>query len=223
MNRKAKTLSNQALKLIETTRFRMGVSEFIHAFIDEWAYLQTGLYKPSRPIPEDLASTAKELSQLLAGAMRADPTNDVMGYVFCDSGFYKRGTDFYPTPREVSKLMTALIQPSGAGGSNEYSEICCGTGSITLAWLEDRMVKQGLDAMKDVQLYLEDVDPVMVKACMLQLLYYFETRGVSPALLHLDAVNTITRRYGGVSYYAYAPTQMKQEKPVREPAACSAV
>ena len=40
MNPAAKAHLNQAMNLIESTRYRMGVSQFLTAFIDEWAFHQ---------------------------------------------------------------------------------------------------------------------------------------------------------------------------------------
>ncbi len=50
----------------------MGTSRFVEAFIDQWAYLQTGLY-PAKEIPEELQPVAFELSHVLSAAISATP------------------------------------------------------------------------------------------------------------------------------------------------------
>lgn len=51
MSPETQQLTSKALSLIEQSRYRMGTSRFVEAFIDQWAYLQTGLYpaKVNRP------------------------------------------------------------------------------------------------------------------------------------------------------------------------------
>ncbi|MDF5409855.1 restriction endonuclease subunit M, partial [Vibrio parahaemolyticus] len=44
MSPETQQLTSKALSLIEQSRYRMGTSRFVEAFIDQWAYLQTGLY-----------------------------------------------------------------------------------------------------------------------------------------------------------------------------------
>lgn len=123
MNPAAKAHLNQAMNLIESTRYRMGVSQFLTAFIDEWAFHQTGLYPCKNVIPGDLEETAIALSKSLSAAMHADPVSDVLGYVLSEAGFHQKGTSFYPTPTDVSDLLQALI---GGEEGNTFYEPCCG-------------------------------------------------------------------------------------------------
>ena len=80
----------------------MGTSAFVEAFIDQWAYLQTGLYPPANTIPDELQPVAIELSHVLSAAMKQDPTSDVIGYVLSMSGFHKKGTNYFPTPQGLA-------------------------------------------------------------------------------------------------------------------------
>ncbi|HBM8645764.1 TPA: restriction endonuclease subunit M, partial [Escherichia coli] len=52
MSPETQQLTSKALSLIEQSRYRMGTSRFVEAFIDQWAYLQTGLYPAKEEIPE---------------------------------------------------------------------------------------------------------------------------------------------------------------------------
>lgn len=214
MNDNARQLTRQALSLIETARYRMGVSRFIAVFIDHWAYQQTGLYSPSEAFPDDLGAAASKLSHLLSSAMKADPTSDILGYILSESGFYKQGTQFYPTPPEVARLM-AQINLADAPRSSEFYEPCCGTGINTIHWLERVLETRGAAGIESVHLHLEDVDRLMVKGCMLQLFHYFDSRGVSPASMNIVALNTITRKPMGVAYYATA-MPVEREQPSSE-------
>lgn len=111
-------LANKALTLIEQARYRMGTSAFVEAFIDQWAYLQTGLYPPANTIPDELQPVAIELSHVLSAAMKQDPTSDVIGYVLSMSGFHKKGTNYFPTPPGVGRLLSQLV---GSTPSADFS------------------------------------------------------------------------------------------------------
>lgn len=204
MNDNARQFTRQALSLIETARYRMGVSRFIAIFIDHWAYQQTGLYSPSETLPSDLGVAASKLSHLLSSAMKADPTSDILGYILSESGFYKQGTQFYPTPPEVARLMAQINLADAPRSDVEFYEPCCGTGINTIHWLERVLETRGAAGIESAHLHLEDVDHLMVKGCMLQLFHYFDSRGVSPASMNIVALNTITRKPTGVAYYATA-------------------
>ncbi|MFC6674058.1 restriction endonuclease subunit M [Marinobacterium aestuariivivens] len=198
----ARDLTKQALDLIETSRYRLGVSRFITQFIDHWAFQQTGLYPPSEEMPNELGQTACEISHLLSAAMNADPTSDILGYVLSESGFYKQGTQFYPTPPEVARLMALMTFDEPQQDGLHFYEPCCGTGINTIVWLERLLESRGPEGIAEAKLYLEDIDRLMVKGCMLQLMHYFESRQVSPALMSIVALNTISRQPSGVAYYA---------------------
>lgn len=215
MNDNARQLTRQALSLIETARYRMGVSRFIAVFIDHWAYQQTGLYSPSEAFPDDLGAAASKLSHLLSSAMKADPTSDILGYILSESGFYKQGTQFYPTPPEVARLMAQINLADAPRSDSEFYEPCCGTGINTIHWLERVLENRGAAGIESVHLHLEDVDRLMVKGCMLQLFHYFDSRGVSPASMNIVALNTITRKPMGVAYYATA-MPVEREQPSSE-------
>lgn len=96
MSPETQQLISKALSLIEQSRFRMGTSRFVEAFIDRWAYLQTGLYPAKEEIPAELQPVAFELSHVLSVAMKRDPTSDVLGYVLSMSGFHKRAPITFP-------------------------------------------------------------------------------------------------------------------------------
>ena len=202
MNPAAKAHLNQAMNLIESTRYRMGVSQFLTAFIDEWAFHQTGLYPCKNVIPADLEETAIALSKSLSAAMHADPVSDVLGYVLSEAGFHQKGTSFYPTPTDVSDLLQALI---GGEEGNTFYEPCCGTSINAILWMEGMLQKHGPDALADSELTLEDIDPLMVKCSMLQLVHYLASRQVTPKALNVIGVDVITRRLTGVAYYAERP------------------
>lgn len=189
----------QALRLIEQARYRLGVHRFISLFIDHWAFQQSGLYPPTEAIPADLESVAKELSHALSMAMMSDPTSDILGYVLSESGFYKQGTSFYPTPPEVAKLMSAMTSDGPRVG--QFYEPCCGTGINTIHWLEHLAETRGFEAIEQAELCLEDVDPLMIKGCMLQLLHYFASRGVTPLRMSIVGINTLSRKESGIAYY----------------------
>ncbi|MND15719.1 hypothetical protein D3C80_59500 [compost metagenome] len=196
-------LTNKALALIEQARYRMGTSAFVEAFIDQWAYLQTGLYPAANTIPDELQPVAIELSHVLSAAMKQDPTSDVLGYVLSMSGFHKKGTNYFPTPPEVGRLLSQLV---GAAPAAELYEPCCGSGINAIQWMENLLETQGTEAVGHASIYLEDIDRLMVKCCMLQLFHYFEARNVSPKMLSIVGIDTLSRRPTGIGYYAQQRT-----------------
>lgn len=192
-------LLRKASTLIEETRYRFGTRKFLYLFIDTWAFKQTGLYEPQEQMPAELEEVAAELSKVLSTAMRSDPTADVLGFLLSEFRFDQKGTNFFPTPPEIGQLMVRLV---GESGSRTFYEPCCGTGGNTLQWLEERCETHGPAGIKDASLLLEDVDPMMVKCCLLQLLFYFESRNASPARLSIVGVNVLTRCPVGIAYHA---------------------
>lgn len=194
----------KASRLVDQTRFRYGTRKFLYLFIDTWAFKQTGLYAPIEKMPEDLEEVAIELSQVLSQAMRADPLVDVLGLLLSEFRFDQKGTSFFPTPPEIGQLMARLV---GVAPGNTFYEPCCGTGGNTLQWLEGLLETKGPDAVRAASLLLEDVDPLMVKCSMLQLMHYFEARDVSPASLIIVGVDVLTRRPAGIFYHATAQAE----------------
>lgn len=207
MNPVTTALLRKASSLVEQTRFRYGTRKFLYLFIDTWAFKQTGMYEPREKMPDDLEEIAIELSQVLSQAMRADPLVDVLGLLLSEFRFDQKGTSFFPTPPEIGQLMARLV---GVAPGNTFYEPCCGTGGDTLQWLEGLLETQGTDAVRAASLLLEDIDPLMVKCSMLQLLHYFETRDVSPASLSIVGVDVLTRRPAGIVYHATARAEQAE-------------
>lgn len=201
LNSTTAALLRKASALVEQTRFRIGAREFLYLFIDTWAFRQTGMYEPKRRFPPDLDGIAIQLSDVLAQALRGEPTADVLGALLSEFRFDQKGTNFFPTPPEIGKLMARIV---GQTDSRTFYEPCCGTGGIALQWLEGLYEVQGRDGIKAASLLLEDVDPMMVKCSLLQLLFYFESRDASPAQMSVVGVDVLTRRSVGVAYFATA-------------------
>lgn len=208
MNPTTTIFVNKALSLIESTRYRMGVIEFCKAFIDNWAYQQTGLYPPASEMPEEIRPIAVELSNVLSKAIKADPTGDILGIILSGCGFDKRGTDYFPTPPELANLLAKLC---GVDENNvSLYEPCCGSGSIAINWMENVLESKGKEALSAAEIFLEDIDPLMVKCSLLQILFYLEERGASLNTLSISTINVLSRKAMGVAYYATATTQTEQ-------------
>ncbi|EAB9607387.1 MULTISPECIES: restriction endonuclease subunit M [Gammaproteobacteria] len=202
MSPEALKLTSKALSLIELSRYRMGTSRFVEAFIDQWAYLQTGLYPSKEEIPKELQPVAFELSHVLSAAMKRDPTSDVLGYVLSMSGFHKKGTNYFPTPPEIGRLLSLI---TGAQSSADFYEPCCGSGINAIHWMENLIDNKGPKALTKASIYLEDIDPLMVKSCMLQLFHYFESRNTTPKKLSIVGIDTLSRQTKNIAYYAEKP------------------
>ena len=192
MHTKTKQLIAEALKIIEGTRYRLGTTEFMLMFIDRWAYEQTGMYPPAKTLPEELQQESAMLSQILHEAMLFEPTADVLGYILSQLNFDKRGTSYFPTPPDVAALLSRL---GGLSNGSKIYEPCCGTGVITIRELENR------NSIKNTSLLLEDIDPIMVKCTMLQLIHYFQSRNESPKEMHLSCVDVLSRNKNKIHYH----------------------
>ncbi len=195
---------SKAMELIETARYRIGVSEFVEAFIETWSYQQSGLYPPAKHIPPDLTETAMELAALLSSTMLAAPTGDVLGILMSEVGFSKRGTNFYPTPPEIGQLMAELISGAETKSSKElqHYEPCCGSGINSLLWLEQQLLERGEAGVGDVSLSLEDIDRLMVRCAMLQLTHYLAARDVVIKSFSIVGIDSLSRATRGIAYYA---------------------
>jgi hypothetical protein len=202
MSPETQKLVSKALSLIEQSRYRMGTSQFVEAFIDQWAYLQTGLYPANEEIPEELHPVAFELSHVLSAAMKRDPTSDVLGYVLSMSNFHKKGTNYYPTPPNIGRLLSRIV---GSQSSADFYEPCCGSGINAIHWMEILIEDKGLKALAETSIYLEDIDPLMVKCCMLQLFHYLDSRDATPKKLSIVGIDTLSRRTKNITYYAEKP------------------
>ncbi|KAB0589160.1 N-6 DNA methylase [Edwardsiella anguillarum] len=202
MSAQLAALRAKAISLIEQSRYRMGTNRFIEAFIDNWAYLQTRLYPPQEVIPDELNSVAIELSHTLSSTMKLYPTNDALGYILSMFGLHHKGTSYFPTPPEVGLLLSQLVNNRDG---NDFYEPCCGSGINTIQWMENRIKESGTEAIRHLSINLEDIDPLMIKSCLIQLLHYFESRDVTPRSLSIVCINTISRQTKGVSYYAEQP------------------
>ncbi len=80
-------LLKQAVNLIHDGDRYYGHGRFFHEFIDDWAYHQTGLYKPSRPLKDEVTTISYELSNTIREAWEAVPGEDFIGHVIEDQFF----------------------------------------------------------------------------------------------------------------------------------------
>lgn len=198
-NSQALALVNQALSLTEQARYRLGTARFVTLFIEHWAYLHSGLYPASDVIPEDLTPVAVEMSHLLSKAMFLEPAGDAIGYLLSNTDFHKKGTNYFPTPPELSKLLSALVNVDNNTGYSFY-EPCCGTAVNAIHWMERLVEEQGTAALSRVEIYLEDIDRLMVRASLLQLAHYFSHHKIIPKLVQITAINTLSRDTKGMYY-----------------------
>lgn len=199
MKREFAQLMKDAAKLVESTRYSLGTSSFLDAFIDDWAYQQSKLYPPRSNVLGDLRPISMKLSYVMSEAIREHPFSDAFGVLLSSFGFHKQGTNFYPTPPEVSRLISLI---SCSGMPKSYYEPCSGTGINALIWIDNFIEKHGADALKDVTITLEDIDPLMVKSSFIQLINYFDVINVSPKSLSIECIDVLSRKPKNILYYA---------------------
>jgi hypothetical protein len=142
-------------------------------------------YTAKEEIPAELQPVAFELSHVLSAAMKRDPTSDVLGYVLSMSGFHKRAPITFPLLQRLALDVThywltvlgRLMSP-------------CGSGINAIHWMENLIENHGPEALREASIYLEDIDPLMVKCCMIQLFHYFESRNTTPKMLSIVGIDT---------------------------------
>lgn len=196
---------NNAIQIVEGFRYSMGVNQFIENTINCWAYHQTGVYPPvlSKDWSEEANSGAIAVSIQLSAAMMADPLSDALGWFLSETGYYKVANNFYPTPPEVAKLLASLVGGTVERTKYSHYEICAGTGILTLSYLDEILSKEGAEALNKVTLVLEEINPLIVKCCLIQLLHYLDAKNVRIGGFKLEAVNTLTRASTGLVYFAH--------------------
>lgn len=200
---------DRALSIVEEARYKTGIMEFVSHFFDYWAFKQTNLYQPSEDPEHKIEELFIRLSDCLAEGARFNPESDIFGRFLSQCQFKNRGTEFYPTPESVANLMSQIILNNSEECSNQsdktYYEPCVGTGVNVIAWLST-MQGKGYK-VSELTLYLEEIDRVVIKACFMQLMFYFEAINEWPRFISLNCIDSITRRSNGIAYVGSGITQ----------------
>ncbi|WP_299021252.1 hypothetical protein [uncultured Photobacterium sp.] len=200
---------SSALNIIEKWRYRFSMDSAFSHFILEWAFRHSELYPVSRPEFENDAfnSVAIELSHELSRLMATgyhDPIGDLLG----EMGIYKH-QQFFPTPAEVSRLLSSL-----AGGRvYDFYEPCLGTGSITMARIEDTYLSRIDDdnPLKGCRYICEELNPVNCAAAYIQILHkldYLERIYGKPAVpdeIMIANIDVLSRKPGRQHYLLQSP------------------
>ncbi|HCV04107.1 MAG TPA: restriction endonuclease subunit M [Pseudoalteromonas sp.] len=201
---KAQPFIKQALKLIEQCRFRYGTQSFFSDFIDHWAFQQSGLYPPAKPMPDDLKPLCFELSNVLSEALKLAPSDDVFAPILCELGASKRGGNYFPTPPHIADLMAALVGDPSQYSKDSYYEPCCGTGVLALKWLHNRYMNGGIESLECVSVHLEDIDSLMVKCAFIQIIHFLSNINGKVKELRIERMDTLSMKSMGLLYYATA-------------------
>lgn len=84
----------------------------------------------------------------------------------------------FMTPHDISKLC-AMITVSLRKPEGNICEECCGTGSMILAQLQEIHSQYGRDGIAGMSLYLNDIDPTLLKIALYQIMFH-STRWHAP-------------------------------------------
>lgn len=201
---KAQPYIKQAQKLIEQARFKYGTASFFSDFIDHWAYAQSGLYPPAKPMDEEFLPVCRELSHVLSAAFKVAPTDDVFAPILCELGASKRGGNYFPTPPHVAELMAALVGNPDSSNSDSYYEPCCGTGVLALKWIDKKFQNEGHAGLEKAKVRLEDMDSLMVKCSFLQIINYLSNIEGKLKELQIERMDSLTMKSMGLLYHATA-------------------
>ncbi len=66
------------------------------------------------------------------------------------SGFHKKGTNYFPTPPEIGRLMSLIV---GSQSSADFYEPCCGSGINAIHWMENLIENHGPEALREASIY----------------------------------------------------------------------
>lgn len=191
----------QAISLIQEGDRYCGHGRFFADFIDDWAYHQTGLYKPSMPLRNEVQTIASDLSNVVREAWEASPGEDFLGHVIEEAGGSGH-LSFFRTPPSVSLLMAKMM--GGSKRLEDFADICMGSGSLTLSYIHQTFLDGGASAVSRLNLMGEDLSGNKVKVAMLQILNLLDILGGGrPLYVHsmrLSEVNSLSREIGAVQY-----------------------
>ena len=191
----------QAVKLIQEGDRYIGHGRFFHDFIDDWAYRQTGLYPLAKPLPDKVQDIAIELTKVVRDAWEISLGEDFLGNVIEECGGSGH-LSFFRTPPALSNLMAKML--GGSYGLSDFADVCCGTGSLTLAHIHQTFLDGGTSALAKVNIHCEDLSANKVKITMLQVLNLLDILGSGKPLyvhsLRLIEMNSLTRERGSVVY-----------------------
>lgn len=203
-------LLKRAVNLIHEGDRYYGHGRFFHEFIDDWSYHQTGLYKPHRPLKETVKTISSELSIVMREAWESAPGEDFIGHVIEECGGSGH-LSFFRTPPSVSLLMAKML--GGSSGLEDFSDICMGTGSLTLAYIHQTFLDGGASAVSRLNIHGEDLSGNKIKVALLQILNLLDILGEAQPLyvhsLKLSEVNSLTRELGTAQYHFSGPNNPK--------------
>lgn len=200
----------KAVSLIQEGDRYYGHGRFFADFIDDWAYHQTGLYKPSAPLRSEVQAIASDLSSVVREAWEAAPGEDFLGHVIEEAGGSGH-LSFFRTPPSVSLLMAKMM--GGSSRLEDFADICMGSGSLTLAYIHQTFLDGGASAVSRLNLMGEDLSGNKVKVAMLQILNLLDILGCDrPLYVHsmrLSEMNSLSREIGAVRYDFSGPNNPK--------------
>lgn len=209
---------NGARKLIESMRYEMGCDEFLSLAIEFWAYLQSsGMYEPdlsraSVNFHKTASLLTHELSTVLLSGFH-DPLGVLLSEYMTSS---KSHLGFCPTSQDVANLLSQLIGSNvNQSSTSQFYEPCCGTGSITFSSLAN-LIQENSDnhnPLSNVDIHVEDISPLAVKAFFVQLQYFLSFaskslgRSVYPKSVNIECRDVLSREFKGIRYQLISPDE----------------
>lgn len=213
---------NKAKALIEQWRYKYNISDTLKLFVENWAYLHTGMYKPSSSIIEesDFTSVAIPLSHELSIMMNqgeSDPLAIILSE-YCKESNKHLG--YYPSPKELGNLIFGLLGGDwkiAQGQKLSISEPCCGTAGLIMQKVE-RIAEANADKnnpLEGVSIYVEDINEIAAHAFLIQFIHkmqYLECilgKKAMPDRVVIQQLNTLSRVKGRVSYTLSNPSLLE--------------
>ncbi|BBM67904.1 hypothetical protein VA249_45500 (plasmid) [Vibrio alfacsensis] len=211
----------KAFNLIEQWRYRYGTDVAVKAFVSQWAYQHTGLYKPTEKMVYEKAfeEVAIPLSHILSNLMLkgvSDPLAVILSE-FCHGDAKHQG--YYPTPQEVGVLISQLLRPiepelchanidSPKLRPLKIYEPCCGSAGIILEMLES-LFNTNIELDKPlghVELVVEDISETALQAFCIQLIHKIQYlslvsgKAAELAMITVSHVDVLSRKEGLIAY-----------------------
>ncbi|USD59032.1 hypothetical protein J4N45_10870 [Vibrio sp. SCSIO 43140] len=211
----SKALENQLKSLVESLRYKTGTHQALDLYIHQHAYLISGVYpldesRLSLIERDDLAPTFAAMSKIIHELGVQKGITDPIGNLLCEFSSLAKDSSYFPTPKELGRLMYALTLGDVTNISEPItlSEPCAGSGAISLEILEEivNAHPEVDNPLEHVSIFVEELNPLLCKVYFIQLmmkLSHLELilgRRVAPSKVQIKQMDVISRQEGPVSY-----------------------
>lgn len=125
----------------------------------------------------------------------AEPFDDVLSAIYQEHFISKKNSlGQFMTPKSLSEGVALMLIPDkDISGKKSLAEICCGTGSMTMAQLKNMYRKLGKYGLLEKTLMINDLDPFLLRIAVYQIMFHSFQHDVAIGRLDVICCNIITQ------------------------------